>query len=545
MPSGVKRSCQVVVIGAGPTGLMMANMLGRYGVRTLLVERNPSTVQAPRAVSIDDESLRTVQAIGAIDDILAEVVPGYGSEYLTRSRKPFLRVEPTERPYGFPRRNAFRQPVFEQQLRDHLLFFPSVESLFGWSAEILSNDREKVRLSLASAEGATREIEADFVVAAEGANSAVRIGLGIEFDGETFAERWLIVDLENSPTPSRETIVFCDRRRPCIALPGPNATRRFEFKLVDGDEADSIVGEKAVRDLLHAHEAAPDSRIVRSVVYTFHARVASSWQNGRVFLAGDACHLTPPFAGQGMNSGIRDAHNLAWKLAWVLRGILPACILPTYESERRPHVGAMIALALRMGRIMGPSTILSEAVVQTGFRLLGLVPAVRDYFGQMKYKPKPRFANGLILPDGRPQRRTSVGRLIPQPMIETENGPVLLDEELGEGFALIGFDVSAGDLDQARRLPAIAGLDPRCLAIFSARAQPSSLAGIRKYRDSDGRIARGFDAPAGRIFLVRPDRYLLGAFVPEYMEAFDADLRQLLTGEAGDYRIPIPTQGAF
>src|SRR4029077_13311162 len=133
-------------------------------------------------------------------------------------------------------------------------------------------------------------------------------------------------------------------------------------------DPDAIVRDNEVAELLSTHGAAPESKVVRRVVYTFHARVADRWSKGRVFLSGDACHLTPPFAGQGMNSGIRDAHNIAWKMAWVTGGRLPETLLDSYETERRGHVGEMIQLALRMGRIMGPPNRVTGFLVQTAFR---------------------------------------------------------------------------------------------------------------------------------------------------------------------------------
>ena len=535
MHGDARSEYEVIVVGAGPTGLTTASLLGRYGVRTLLIERNQTTVQEPRAVSIDDESLRTMQAAGLVEDVLTQVVAGYGSEYRTPAGRPFLKVGPTGRPYGYPRRNAFRQPILEDQLRRHVAGFGSVETLFGWQVNALDQDDEGATLQLSAHDASSRLVRARYIVAADGASSSLRGLLGLRLDGETFSERWLIVDLANSPPPTRDTIVFCDTRRPCIALPGPEETRRFEFKLVAGDDPEQIVGDAPVAELLRSHGAAPDSRVVRRTVYTFHARLASCWSSGRVFLAGDACHLTPPFAGQGMNSGIRDAHNIAWKLAWVVSGRLPPAILATYEAERRDHVGEMIKLALRMGRIMGPRNRLTGFATQSIFRLLSVVPRVRDYFAQMKYKPKPRFFAGLVIPDGRPKRQTAVGRLLPQPRVVSEAGLGLLDEVLGDGFALVGIAVDAVQLARAAAIPAIATLDPRCVAVADRVAArqgdgPDSPDGIVRIADPDGALTAGLDCATGRIFLVRPDRYVLGAFTPGDAGAFGHALAALLAG---------------
>lgn len=503
----------VVVIGGGPTGLTLANLLARYGTKALLVERNPTTVQEPRAVSIDDESLRTMQAAGIVDTVMTHIVAGYGSEYYTPAGHLFLKVEPSEQPYGYPRRNAFRQPTFEAQLRGTLEAAGTVDTLFGWTLESFSQDDDGVVLHLVDADGETRQVRADYLVGADGARSPIRTALGLNLDGETFQEKWLIVDLENSPAPSRETLVFCDTRRPCIALPGPNNTRRFEFKLLPGESPDSIVEPDNVQALLDSHGVHPDSRICRRTVYTFHARLAPCWSRGRVFLAGDACHLTPPFAGQGMNSGIRDAHNLAWKLAWVASGRLPRQLLDSYEPERREHVRAMIDLALRMGRIMAPRNRAIGALTQGAFRLLGLWPRARDYFAQMKYKPKPRFEQGFVIPDGRGARATMVGRLLPQPIIQTATGDYkLLDHVLGDGFALIGLTDDMDALARLAHLPEVAALQPNVIAVSEGACSPLPQAGVICISDPTGTLALSAGDYQDRVLVVRPDRYVFATF---------------------------------
>ena len=175
----------------------------------------------------------------------------------------------------------------------------------------------------------------------------------------------------------------------------------------------------------------------RSRVYTFHARMADRWRDGRIFLVGDAAHLSPPFAGQGMNSGIRDAHNLAWKLAAVLQGRLGPRLLETYEQERRQHAWEMILLALRMGKVMMPRSAWSAFALQTAFRCLSLVPPARAYFAEMKYKPKPRFDAGFLARGSNHATRSLIGRLFPQPNVRCADRTALLDEFLGNDFALI------------------------------------------------------------------------------------------------------------
>ena len=270
----------VAVIGSGPTGLTLVNLLGMLGIRTLLVERNGSTVQEPRAVSIDDESLRTMQAAGVVDSVLTGVVPGYGSHYYTAGGLCFAKVEPTGRPYGYPRRNAFRQPVLETQLRDALSRFDGIEPRYGWQFERYTQDDERVTLHLLDPEGNASAVTCDYLVGCDGAASRVREQQGVALEGTTFDERWLIVDVEGNRNSTEHTKVFCDRRRPCITLPGPDKTRRFEFKLLPGETDADLLAPAVVKRLLLTHGADPDAVLRRTVVYRFHARVAPRWSFG-------------------------------------------------------------------------------------------------------------------------------------------------------------------------------------------------------------------------------------------------------------------------
>jgi 3-(3-hydroxy-phenyl)propionate hydroxylase len=321
------------------------------------------------------------------------------------------------------------------------------------------------------------EVRARYVAACDGARSAIRESLGIGMGGSTYDQKWLIVDLAESDDTFGHTRVFCDPARPALALPGPDRTRRYEFMLLPGEDADAIVEESRVRALLARHSEV-DARlpIVRKVVYQFHARIADRWRSGRVLLAGDAAHLSPPFAGQGMNSGIRDAHNLGWKLALALRGVVPEQVLDTYETERKPHAAALIQMAVRMGHVMMPRSALKGLAMRAVFRSLSLYPPARDYVMQMKYKPKPYYAQGWVAGDAGPTLR---GRMFPQPMVELEGRPVALDDLLGRDFALLEADGEMFTVNAASRI-----------------------------RDTSGTIRRVFDAAGVRGVVLRPDRYV-------------------------------------
>lgn len=512
----------VAVVGAGPTGLTLANILGQYGVKTLLVERNAATVGEPRAVSIDDESLRTMQFIDLADTVRASIIEGYGSHYFSPGGRCFAKVIPDVMDYGFPRRSAFRQPVLEAQLRAGLARHPDVETRFSTVVTALAEAGDGVALTLSGESGET-QVRARFVAACDGGKSGTRDALGIAMSGSTYDQRWLIVDLAGSTDRFRHTRVYCDPARPALALPGPGGTRRYEMMLLPGEDPEELTAETRVRELLGGFSAA-DARlvIVRKVVYHFHARIAERWTSGRVFLAGDAAHLSPPFAGQGMNSGIRDAQNLGWKLAYSVRGLLGPGALASYETERKPHAAALIRMAVQMGRVMMPRSTLNALLVQSAFRLLGLYGPARDYVMQMKYKPRPQFHAGLLAGAAGAAGAELRGRMLMQPLVERPDGTrVLLDQVLGKGFAVVELDDGAlplaspgGERALGAALVRVIPRDHR----FVAPRDPD----VAQVRDCTGVLGGLFAGAQVRGVIVRPDRYV-GACLPLAADAGEAD----------------------
>lgn len=503
----------VIIVGAGPTGLTLANFLGGMGVSVLLVERNLTTVQEPRAVSIDDESMRTMQAIGLINEVERIVASGYGSRYYSPKRKKFLTVEPTSRVYGFEKRNAFQQPELEQVMRDGLTRYPHVQQLFGWEFDELVQDSASVGGTIRNPwTKDSRSVSARYLVASDGGRSPIRTRLGVELRGSTFVERWLIVDLPHTNNRSRHTEVYCDPARPCLALPGPSGIRRYEFMLFHGEDEKAATDEKFVRSLLASVGPDADEEFRRIAVYTFHARLAERWRIGRVFLAGDAAHLTPPFAGQGMNSGLRDAHNLAWKLSEATKGSVSDAFLDSYQAERSPHAWEMIQLALRMGAVMMPRNRFKAWLVRSAFNALTIYPPARDYFGQMKYKPQPKLRAGLLWPDGRKDRSSMVGKLIPQPLVEdADRKRILLDDGLDEGPVVLIFDAFPDRMLPAQALKSFREAGVQVVGITPEWNNPEK-ADFPIFRDA----SREFSAPAlkaylGTALLLRRDRYIAAA----------------------------------
>lgn len=503
------KSHPVAIVGAGPTGLVLANLLACQGIPVLLLERGASTVDEARAVTIDDESLRTIQATGLIEAVLSHVVQGYGVHYYSWRNRLFARIEPTSTEYGYAKRNAFRQQVLVRDLLAGLARFAHVEVCFLHTLQSFESCADGVRLQVETPQG-RREFQCDWLVACDGGRSPIREQLGHVLQGSSYDEKWLIADLLGRTSPFRHTRTYCDPVRPAIRLPGPQGTVRYEFMLHPGEDPEAVLDEAQLRSWIRHRDAADaELPIARKVVYAFHARVADRWRAGRVFLAGDAAHLTPPFAGQGMNSGIRDAANLAWKLAGVVRGELPEGLLDTYEMERKPHAWSLIQMALRIGRFMQPKQVWTAALAQGALKVMSvLLPPVRDYVLHLKFKPQPRFAEGFFCRDETSRALVPPGQLLPQPRVELAGGErVLLDEVLGQGFAVLQL---AGKPVPATPVPL------RTVRVVVVRRSDDFLpeladahAGATLVRDIDGTLEALLASAGANAVVLRPDRYVL------------------------------------
>ncbi len=275
---------------------------------------------------------------------------------------------------------------------------------------------------------------------------------------------------------------------------------------------------------------APGQRlaVARKTIYIHHARVADRWRAGRLFLVGDAAHLTPPFAGQGMNTGCRDVNNLAWKLAYVLRGKAGAGLLESYEAERRKHAADMVRLAVQIGYVAAPASRALAAAFDWSFRALNLAPPLTRYFAEMRYRPRPRLTQGFVLPDGEPAKRTLVGVLLPQPNVATASGEVPLDLALGNGFALVAHGAGAREALAASDGEAWRRLAARRVAVLPKGAAPNGSNEVAAVAATCDRLARFTAAAEGRILVVRPDRQIAGTFLASEATTFERRFARLL-----------------
>jgi len=523
----------IVVVGAGPVGVTAANLLGTYGVPTLLVDRETSVVDYPRAIGVDDEALRTFQTFGLADDILGDAIQNVPLKFFDARGRCVADVRPTHQEYGWYRRNVFVQPAAEAVLRSGLKRFPHVELELGTELHDLAQDANGVTLRLRDADGHDRTVQADYVVAADGGRSQIRRRLGIAMEGTTHPHKWVVIDCANDPLDAPYTALHGDARRPYVCAHMPDDYRRWEFLLFPGEDADEMLAPARVRELLRHHVSDPDAvEVVRARVYTHHSRLATQFAAGRVVLVGDAAHLMPPWAGQGLNTGLRDVTNVCWKLAAIVAGRARPALLSTYDSERRPHARAMIDLSTTLGRILSPRRRPTAHARDLLLRTATLAPPIRRWTEQMRFKPMPQYREGFVRPDAPGTGRPCAGRMLAQPMVESADGaPVRLDDVLGPWFAIVGFEcdpldgLSGEEVDVLDRLPA------RVVKVIESRAgarhrsEPCRRPDTIVVEDRHNELRPWFAERGVRIVVVRPDRYVAAAGVN-----LGADLRRLAAG---------------
>ncbi|RDD69853.1 bifunctional 3-(3-hydroxy-phenyl)propionate/3-hydroxycinnamic acid hydroxylase [Paracoccus versutus] len=518
---------QVIVIGAGPTGLTTACLLAAYGVPVLVLERNAAPLDIPRAIIADDEGMRTFQSFGLVGDYGPGAMPSEGARYYDDSGNCFAVTGTGTPAYGFPRRIYINQPDLETVLRRRAAEL-GVELRFSSEVTELEQREGDILVTVRDAEGGLHRIATQYVAACDGGRSPVRERLGIALQGSTYAQDWIVIDTRNDPDESRFTRFFCSDQRPGASIPAPNGGRRYEFMLLPGETHDEVLAPAMVRELVAPHRALDEADIIRKTIYTFHARIAERFREGRILLMGDAAHLTPPFAGQGMNAGLRDAANVAWKLAAVVRGGASPAILDSYFDERRDPAWAMIQLAVAMGDIIMPLGSAGRDFRQMLLERLAPFPAVRDYLMQMRFKPRPRHPRGLFLDlDDQPFEGAIVGEMIPQPMVEGPQGSIRLDEALGPGFALIAQDRAGAAALAACPDTTLAGL-PLGRASLGFDAPAPAAAGVPALRVTETAVGRPLRTHRDQVLLVRPDRYAAAAFSPKALEAGLAAYARLL-----------------
>lgn len=508
----------VLVVGAGPAGVTMANLLGVYGIKTLLVERNPDILDYPRAVGLDDEAMRTFQAAGLAHELLKDMIQHVPLRMYTAKKQCFAEILPTTQEFGWCRRNLFSQPLGEQAMRQGLSRFPHVQ--FQSEVELVSieQDSHQVRATLKNLRsGDSFMVQAQYLIGADGGRSTVRETLlNIPFEGKTHARKWVVIECDNDPLDAPYTALHCEPRRPYVCLRLPYGLRRWEFMLFPGEDGDQMLHPDKVRELLSQHVADPSRlNVIRARVYTHNSRVARDFVQGRVCLAGDAAHITPPWIGQGLNAGLRDVFNLTWKIAWILKGRLKAQALSSYQLERHSHAKAMIELADLFGAVLSQTHPVLAWVRDKFFMAIRGIPSVRDYVLQMKFKPMPRFTQGVVLAHPNSRLDERVGRMFIQPKVELERGVIKpLDDVLGSGFALLTWQddgarhVSPAVLRRLDQLGCTVVAATRSKSLQGMQLRAAARVGVTLVEDFENALHVWFSRSGADWVLIRPDRYV-------------------------------------
>ncbi len=488
----------VAILGLGPVGSLAAILLARAGLEVVAVERDEEVYKLPRAVNLDGEIVRALQPVGLaeqVDALLQKVRPGERVGFANSKREFLFGAEAVALgANGWQPMNFFDQPELEAFLREQALAPDNVTAFIGYEAESFSQDAEQASLRI-SGQGQSHTLQASYLLACDGASSSVRRGLGIEWINLGYDHDWLVVDVITKPGHTLEltTLQVCDPDRIATYVCTKDPYRRWEFKLNPGETWAEMQQPERIQSLLDPWTPRGTYEIRRAAVYQFHAATAATWRDHRIFIAGDAAHQTPPFLGQGMNSGMRDVVNFAWKLPMVLSGLCAPGMLDTYQSERDAHAHDLVDWAVALGQLM-EHTAAVEAAQRAG-ETPPSAPAALQASGYGQGRDQPPLRRGVIV-EQQVRDDGFTGYLFSQPLVlEPDSGRhVRMDELLGPGFCVVAKTAAGLQMSESSR---------DILQAIGARTL--QLEGLQKQR---GHFDRVFGAAETAI--VRPDRCIFG-----------------------------------
>ncbi|WP_210583625.1 bifunctional 3-(3-hydroxy-phenyl)propionate/3-hydroxycinnamic acid hydroxylase [Streptomyces sp. GESEQ-35] len=521
----------VAIVGNGPIGAALSVLLAQRGWRVTVLERRPRPYLLPRATSFDGETARLLAATGIGADFGRITEPATGYQWRTAAGRTLLDISfsPQGR-YGWPDANTMHQPALEELLAARAASLPGITVLRGHRVVDISEHEERVTLTVEGDGETPRTVRARWVVGCDGANSFVREHLGVPVTDLGFSYEWLLCDVElHEPREFTPTNVqICDPARPTTLVGSGPGHRRWEFMRLPGESSAELNKEETAWRLLKPFGVTPDTAtLLRSTTYIFRATWADEWRTGRVLLAGDAAHLMPPFAGQGMCSGIRDATNLAWKLDLTLRGLADASVLDTYGQERRQHVKESILSSVQLGRVICVTD--PEAAADRDATVLA---GRRGRTGPEQPEPAKPLSAGLLRRPSADPAEPPAGAVVPQGRVSVQGDTGLFDEIVGWGFVLL----TADDLRPALgedRWSFLGALGTHVVRLLPPGAAAGTGQDLTDAIDVDGFYRAYLDEHHATAVLIRPDYHVFGAANgPEDTAALIDDLRGRLGASA-------------
>ncbi|SDY35520.1 3-(3-hydroxy-phenyl)propionate hydroxylase [Variovorax sp. YR266] len=497
-------NADVIIVGLGPTGAVLAALLGQRGIRVAAFDRLPDLYPLPRAIGLDHEVMRIMQELGIADKVQKHTAPYRPSEYRGTEGQLIKRLDMAPPPFhlGWAPNYVFDQPAFERIIRARLLQLEPVQVHL--EANVVSEGQNAdgvwIDVNLRGTEQATR-FTAKYMVACDGGASPIRTRLGIALEDLNFHEPWLVVDAlineEKLAELPQTQVQYCEPDRPSTFVVLPGNHRRWEMMLLPGDSLSPEFPEDELWPLLERWIKPGDGKLWRAAAYRFHGLVANEWRQDRILLAGDAAHMTPPFMAQGMAQGLRDAQNLAWKLDRVLAGASPASLLDTYGKERRPHVIETTLTSIELGRVICERD--PEVARQRDERLVAEHGGqVRTVFRQNMIPP---LKCGLIAADS-----PGAGSLLPQPNVRTSNFEGRLDDLTGRGVRV----VVLGDLDTATEARYLSLLDACGGTLIRVGSSAQTGTATLHLHEFDAVMTRWFASLGRSVVIARPDNYVYG-----------------------------------